>query len=150
VNKNFSVNEKATLQIKHSIAGRIGKIIEPLFRPIGMDGNKAIALIAGIAAKEVVLSTLCTIYSIGEVSTENIGSLREKIITDKNWTPLKSLTFLIFCLIYTPCIVSVAIFFKETGLNYKWLALLVLGDAIFAWIVSFVVFNFGNFLKVGM
>jgi ferrous iron transport protein B len=150
IDKNISVNEKATLQIKHSIAGRVGKIIDPLFKPIGMDSNRAIALVAGVAAKEVIISTLCTIYSIEGVSTENMQSLREKIITDKNWTPLKGMTFLIFCLIYTPCIVSVSIFFKETGSSYKWLMLLVIGDTIFAWIVSFIVFHFGTFLKIGI
>ncbi|GHT09605.1 ferrous iron transporter B [Endomicrobiia bacterium] len=151
LNENFTEAEKSALQLDCSIAGRVGKIFEPLFKPIGIDGNRVIALIAGFAAKEVIVSTLSTVYSIaGEVNSGYTRTLREKIATDDNWSPLKGIAFLIFCLIYTPCIVSVAVFFKETGSSYKWLALLVIGNTIFAWIVSFIVFQLGTLLNIGM
>ena len=78
VNESLTKAEKAAAQLDYSIAGRAGKILEPLLKPIGMDGNRAIALIAGFAAKEVIVSTLGTIYSIGEVGSEDARPLREK------------------------------------------------------------------------
>jgi ferrous iron transport protein B len=150
LNKNLSEAEKSSLQLEYSIAGRAGKILEPLFKPIGMDGSRVIALIAGFVAKEVIVSTLSMVYSIGETNLGYTRPLREKIATDKNWSPLKGIVFLIFCLIYTPCIVSVAVFLKETGSSYKWLALLTIGNTVFAWIVSFIVFQFGTLLNIGV
>lgn len=125
LNENLTEAEKSALQLEYSIAGRAGKILEPLFKPIGMDGSRAVALIAGFAAKEVIVSTLSTVYSIGEVSSGDTRTLREKIATDDDWSPLKGIAFLIFCLIYTPCIVSVIVFFKETGSSYKCLRFLL-------------------------
>ncbi|MDR3306840.1 MAG: ferrous iron transport protein B [Endomicrobium sp.] len=148
VNENLSQSEQAAAQLKHSFAGRAGKYLEPVFKPIGMDGNRAIALLAGLTAKEVIVSTLGTIYAIG--GNANPQSLREKIASDKDWSSLKGITFLIFCLIYLPCIASVSVFFKETGSSLKWLTLLVVGGAIFAWIASFIVFQLGTFLNLGV
>ncbi|MCL2485148.1 MAG: ferrous iron transport protein B [Endomicrobia bacterium] len=145
-NENFTEAENASIQIQYSVAGRIGSFIEPLFKPIGMDGNRAVALVAGFAAKEIVVSTLGTIYSLGEVNPEDSQPLREKIAADPDWSPLKGIVFLIFCLIYIPCIASVVVFFKESGSSIKWLTLLVAGTTGFAWIVSFIVFQIGTLL----
>ncbi|MDR2067050.1 MAG: ferrous iron transport protein B [Endomicrobium sp.] len=135
-------------QINYSFAGRIGNLLEPIFTPIGMDKNRAIALLSGFAAKEVIVSTLGTIYSIEENNNQE-KSLKDKIKNDKSWSPLKGITFLIFCLIYMPCIASVIVFFKETGSSYKWLLGMVLGNTFLAWICSFIVFKLGTFLKFG-
>jgi ferrous iron transport protein B len=148
VNENLSQSEQAVVQLKHSFAGRVGKYLEYVFKPIGMDGNQAIALLAGLAAKEVIVSTLGTIYAIGY--DDNRRTLKEKIASDKDWSPLKGVTFLIFCLIYLPCITSVFVFFKETDSSLKWLALLVIGNTIFAWIASFIVFQLGTFLNLSV
>ena len=142
INANFN-------QVEYSFAGRAGKIMEPFFKPIGMDGSRVVALIAGFAAKEVIVSTLGTIYAIGH-DAENSQPLKDRIATDKDWSPLKGITFLIFCLIYVPCVMSVTVFFKETGSSYKWLALLVVGNTVFAWIVAFIVFQLGTLLKIGV
>jgi ferrous iron transport protein B len=149
IDVNLNQNKQAALQVECSFAGRVGKIIEPLFKPIGMDGNRVIALIAGFVAKEVIVSTLSTIYTIGD-DEENSQSLKDRIATDKDWSPLKGITFLIFCLIYAPCVVSVAVFFKETGSSCKWLALLVVGNTVFAWLAAFIIFQIGTFLKIGV
>jgi ferrous iron transport protein B len=148
VNENLSKSAQAAVQLKYSFAGKIGKYIEPIFKPIGMDGNRAIALLAGLAAKEVIVSTLGTFYAIGDDRSSQ--PLKEKIAVDKDWSPLKGITFLIFCLIYMPCIVSVSVFFKETGSSFKWLALLIVGTTTFAWLASFIVFQLGTFLKIGL
>ncbi len=148
--EDLTEEEAAAVQVEESYAGRFGRFIEPVFKPIGMDGKRAVALIAGFAAKEVVVSTLGTIYSLGEVDPEDAEPLREKIANDPDWNPLKAVTFLIFCLIYIPCFVAVVVFFKETGSSYKWLAFLVVGTSILAWIVSFIVYQAGLLLRIGV
>ncbi|MDR2395769.1 MAG: ferrous iron transport protein B [Endomicrobium sp.] len=136
-------------QMNYSFAGRVGDLLEPVFKPIGMDKNIAITLISGFAAKEIIVSTLGTVYSIEEGTTQ-IKSLKDEIKNDKNWSPLKGITFLIFCLIYMPCISSVVVFFKETNYNCKWLLAMVLGNTLLAWVCSFIVFKLGSFLRIGI
>jgi ferrous iron transport protein B len=148
IHKNSICSNCLNSQINYSFAGRIVKICTPLFKPIGMDGDKAISLMAGFAAKEVIVSTLNTIYNIQNKNEKQ--SLKEKIFLDKNWSPLKGISFLVFCLIYTPCITSVCVFFKETFSNYKLIILFIVGNTIFAWISSFVVFQIGMLLKIGI
>ena len=149
-NADLSEEEAAAVQMENSILGRIGAAVEPFVKPIGMDGNRAIALIAGLAAKEVVVSTLGTIYSLGEVDPEDAAPLQEKIAEDSGWSPLKGVTFLIFCLIYIPCIVAVTVFFRESGSSFKWLGILVIGTTILAYTMSFIVYQFGTLLKIGV
>jgi ferrous iron transport protein B len=149
-NPELSEEEAAAVQMEQSILGRLSNAMEPIVKPIGMDGNRAIALVAGLAAKEVVVSTLGTIYSLGEVDPEEAEPLKEKIASDEGWSPLKAVVFLVFCLIYVPCIAAVAVFFRETGSNYKWLALLVIGNTIVAWLMSFLVYQIGTLLKIGV
>ncbi|MDR2426883.1 MAG: ferrous iron transport protein B [Endomicrobium sp.] len=149
-NPDLPQEEVAASQMEQSFLGRLGSALEPIVKPIGMDGSRAIALVAGLAAKEVVVSTLGTIYSLGEVDPEEAEPLKEKLASDEGWSPLKGIVFLIFCLIYIPCITAVIVFFKETGSNYKWLALLVIGNTIAAWLAAFLVFQIGTLLKIGV
>jgi ferrous iron transport protein B len=149
INENLNKNEQSALHVEYSVAGKIGELLEPLFKPIGMDRSKAVALISGFVAKELIVSTFGTIYSIGD-NSENTHSLKEKIANSRDWSSLKGITFLIFCLIYSPCIVSVFVFFKEVGSNYKWLVMLIVGNTAFAWIASFIVFQLGTLLKIGV
>ena len=149
-NADFSDEENAMAQIENSYAGQLGNILDPVFRPIGMDGRKSIALVAGFAAKEAVVSTLGTLYSLGEVDPEESEPLREKIANSPDWSQLQGIVFLIFCLIYPPCIVAIAVFFKETGSSIKWLLLITAGNVILAYIASFIVFQVGTLLKIGI
>lgn len=148
-NADISEEETAAVQIEKSYIGRIGNFIEPVIKPIGFDGKSGIALIAGLAAKEVVVSTLGTMYALGEVDPEDAASLAEKLHNDPSWSKLKAVTFLIFCLIYLPCIVAVAVFFRESGSKIKWLAFLAFWTTIAAWIVSFIVYQGGKILGFG-
>jgi len=148
-NPNLSAGENSAAQLTNSYAGQFGKIIEPIFIPIGMDGKKSIALVAGFAAKEAVVSTFGTIYAFGEIKHGATGPLKEAIANDPAWSPLKAIVFLIFCLIYTPCIAAAVVFFKETGSSFKWLALLTIGNTAIAWVAAFAVFQLGSLLKLG-
>jgi ferrous iron transport protein B len=154
--QNSKVNEQgmteqqcAAFQLEHSYAGKAGKIIEPLVRPLGLDGRSGIALIAGIAAKEVVVSTFGTIYSLGEVDLEETESLQEKMQKDPAWNPLKAVSFLIFSLIYLPCVVATAVFYRESGSSIKWLLFLIFWTTVMAWGASFIVYQGGMLLGLG-
>ena len=145
----MSEQEIAAIQIERSYAGRAGKLIEPLIRPIGLDGRSGIALIAGLAAKEVVVSTFGTIYSLGEVDPEEAEPLRVAMQNDPSWTPLKAVAFLMFCLIYLPCIVAMSVFYRESGSKLKWPIFLIFWTTVMAWGAAFIVYQGGTLLGLG-
>lgn len=136
-------------QMEQSIAGRIGKCIEPVVAPLGMDWRGAVALLAGIAAKEVVVSTLGTIYSLGEIDPEASDSLKDALQNDPAWNPLKALAFLMFCLIYIPCITVMAVFYRESGSSWKWTLFLLFSTTIMAWCAAFAVYQGGMLFGFG-
>lgn len=133
----------AALQMENSFAGRLGKFIEPAVKPIGMDWRGGVALISGIAAKEVVVSTFGTIYSLGDVDLEEATSLKKALQNDPAWSPLKAFAFLMFCLIYMPCFVTMAVFYRESGSSWKWTSFLIFWTTVLAWGAAFVVYQGG-------
>jgi len=138
----------ASTQMEQSFAGRIGKFVEPAVKPLGMDWRGSVALIAGVAAKEVVVSTLGTIYSLGEVDPEETESLSESLQNDPSWSPLKALAFLMFSLIYLPCFVAMAVFYRESGSSWKWTGFLIFWTTVMAWGAAFIVYQGGKLLGV--
>jgi len=112
-------NKKAEENLKNSIAGRIGSFLEPISKFAGFDWRTNIALVGGFAAKEVVVSTLGTAYSLGQVNTQNADSLAERLKNDPNWSKSTALALIIFTILYAPCIVTVVAIIKETG-SIKW------------------------------
>ena len=139
----------ASMQMEQSLAGRLGKFFEPVVKPIGMDWRAGVALIAGVAAKEVVVSTLGTIYSLGDVDPEETDSLKESLQQDSSWNPLKALAFLMFSLIYLPCFVAMAVFYRESGSSLKWLSFLIFWTTVMAWGASFIVYQGGKLIGFG-
>jgi ferrous iron transport protein B len=139
--------EVAAMQIEQSVAGRIGKFVEPVVAPLGMDWRGGVSLMAGVAAKEVVVSTLGTIYSLGEVG-EDTEPLKESLQKDPSWSPLKALAFLMFSLIYLPCFVAMAVFYRESGSSWKWTSFLVFWTTVMAWCAAFIVYQGGKILGV--
>lgn len=141
-------NSMAAEQMEKSYAGRIGHAVAPFFKPLGFDWRSSIALLAGFAAKEVVVSTYGTLYSLGETDSGESTSLREAFQKDPSWTPLKAITFMLFCLIYIPCFVATVVFHREAG-SWKWTGFMVFYTTALAWIVSFVVYQGGILLGLG-
>jgi ferrous iron transport protein B len=126
-------------KLAYSAAGRIGRFIEPLFKPLGFDWKLAIASISGIGAKEVVVSTLGTLYSIQEADEES-ESLKDNVSRD--YSPLVGYNFMLFTLLYFPCMAGMAVFKREAGLKEM---LFQIGyTLLLAWTVSFVVFQVGR------
>ena len=126
-------------KLEYSAAGRIGKFIEPVFKPLGFDWKLALASIGGFAGKEVVVSTLGTIYSISG-SDNNSAELKNAVSNDYN--PLTAYSFMLFSLLYFPCIASLAVFKKEAGTREMFFQIGF--TLLLAWSVSFIVFQVGR------
>ncbi len=131
--------------LENSYIGRIGRISEPVFEPLGFDWKSNVAIVTGFAAKEIVVSTLSILHS-----TEEGDDLSERLINSGSFEHngshrLKSFTFLIFILLYLPCIATVVAVKNESG-KWKWAIFSIFFTTSVAWIVSFAVFNIGKFL----
>ena len=113
-------NEESSLALRSSYAGRLGTALETVTAPAGFDWRTNIALVGGIAAKEVVVSTLGTAYSLGEIDEENESTLADRIKADPNWTMANAVSLLLFTLLYSPCFVTLAVIKQESG-KWRWL-----------------------------
>lgn len=128
-------NELAQTLLEKSYLGIIGKSTDVLFAPIGFDWKMTIALESGLAAKEVVVSTLGVLYSLGSGVDEQNDSLMEEI---QKQIPLASaVSFIIFVMFYLPCMAASIVFAKESG-SYKYLFYLFIFTTTIAWILSFI------------
>jgi ferrous iron transport protein B len=135
---------------ENSYIGRIGKSIEPLIRPLGFDWKMGISLLTGVAAKEIVVSTMGVIYQAEEPGTLK-QNIRAAKYTDGSragttvFTPLATLSCLLFTMIYFPCVATIAAIFKESG-SWKWAMFTVFYTTGLAWLISFAVFQTGSIL----
>jgi ferrous iron transport protein B len=132
-------------QQQNSILGRMGKACEPLVSPMGFDWKVCVALLAGASAKEVVVSTLGVLY-VGDDDAELLADrvkTPSKITGEAPFTPLKALGFMVFVLIYFPCIASLAAIVRETG-SWKYAAFSIIYNTLLAWLLSFLVCRIGT------
>lgn len=137
--------EEAGIQIKRSIIGRIGTAIEPVIKPLGFDWKIGISLLSGFAAKEIVVSTMGTLHSLGEVDDEEPTSLQEKIGNDPSYSIATAIAFLIFVLLYVPCIAATIVFHREAG-AWKWTLFYIFYSVAIAWIMAYAGFNITNLI----
>jgi len=121
--------------LRQSYAGRLGVALEGITAPAGFDWRTNIALIGGIAAKEVVISTLGTAYSLGDVDEHNTATLADRIRADKHWTRANAVAFLLFTLLYSPCFVTLAVIRKESG-AWRWMFFSLFFNLAFAYAVA--------------
>lgn len=134
-----------------SFMGMIGHTIEPVMRPLGFDWRLSVSILSGLAAKEVVVSTLGVIFQ-SDTKTGK-ASLVEKIQTQKDssgrilFTPLIAFSFMLFILTYFPCIGVVAAINRESG-SWKWAAFVVVYTTGIAWLLSFAVYQVGSMFIV--
>ncbi|MDE5677291.1 ferrous iron transport protein B [Phocaeicola sp.] len=129
----------AAEQQENSYIGQIGKAIEPVIKPLGFDWKLGIGLVSGIGAKELVVSTLGVLYT-NEENVENVN-LSERIPI----TSLVALGYMLFVLIYFPCIATFAAIKQESG-SWKWAIFTAIYTTGLAWLVSFIVFQTGNII----
>ncbi len=138
---------EAEAALRHSIAGRIGTAMEPVSQLAGFDWRTDIALLGGFAAKEVVVSTLGTAYSLGQVDPEAAGSLPDILANEPGWSPLTALSLIIFTIFYAPCSVTIVIIIRESG-SWKWGAFSMLFNTLLAFLLATTVYQVGSALGV--
>lgn len=130
-----------------SYIGRIGEAIQPVLAPLGFDWKISVSLLTGMAAKEVVVSTLSVLYT---GNADDSQALSERLRQDRNaegqlvFTPLVALSLMLFVLIYFPCIATISAIVNESH-SWKWGAFVIVYTCVLAWIVSFVVYQAGSF-----
>jgi ferrous iron transport protein B len=149
--KNNTKEQTEATDEKMSYLERLGKTIQPVMEPMGFDWKMTVSLLSGVTAKEVVVSTMGVIYEVDE-SNVGLGERLKKEMHAKGekagqpvYSPAVALAFLIFTLIYFPCIAVIATVSKESG-TFKWSALLVGYTTILAWFMSFVTYKIVNFI----
>ena len=123
--------------------GAVGNFLAPIFGPLGFGQWQAsVGLIFGFLAKEAVVGAFGTLFGVGE---EALGTA---IATQLGWTPLIAYAFMAFCLIYVPCVATVAIIRRETN-SWKWTGFAVGYTIALAWIVAFIIYQVGTLLGLG-
>ena len=127
---------------ENSYLGRLGKGCEPVFSPLGFNWKAGVSLLSGLPAKEIVVSTLGVLYSEGAATApaeEEADSLSQRLLASGDFTTASALAFLIFILLYMPCIATVAAIGAEAG--WKWAAASVVYNTTLAWFVAWIVYR---------
>lgn len=148
-----AVDKEAERQ-EASYIGRIGHAIEPIIKPLGFDWKIGVSLFSGMAAKEIVVSTMGILYQADEEADENSISLQKKLqqqtyvhgpkAGEKVFTPLVALTLMIFVLIYFPCIATIVAIAKES--RWKWAIFVMVYTTLLAYLVSLAVYQIGSLI----
>ncbi len=124
-------------QQEHSYIGQIGKAIEPVIEPLGFDWKLGIGLLSGVGAKELVVSTLGVLYT-NDTEADTV-SLRERIPI----TPLVAFCYMVFVLIYFPCIATLVAIKQESG-SWRWAIFAALYTTLLAWVIAFAIYQIGS------
>ena len=132
--------------MSNSFGAWIGHGLEPFFKPIGLGyWQIAVALIAGISAKEVVVSSCAVLFAVPNINSEMGMTALAGILSNMGFGILNAYCLMIFCLLYVPCAATIATIKKESA-SWKWTGLSVLFQIAVAWCVTFVVYQIGNFI----
>jgi ferrous iron transport protein B len=132
--------QQRTEQIAQSYMGRIGKTLEPLVAPMGIDWRGGVALLSGVVAKEIVVSTMGVLYAAEADSEDALG----RALRAAGMTPLAGLAMMAFVLLYVPCLATVAAVRRETG--NKWMVFSVVYSTGLAWLVAVIIYQGGQML----
>lgn len=150
----LSVLEKAEKQ-EQSYIGQLGHAIEPVIAPLGFDWKMGVSVLTGLAAKEVVVSTMGVLYHSEGKTAHDTETLKNRIKEQKHnsgalkgrdvFSPVASLSFMLFILIYFPCVAVIAAIRKEA--NWRWALFTMVYTTGLAWLIAFVVYQVGVFLS---
>ncbi len=130
-----------------SYIGQIGRALTPVFSPLGFDWKQTVAIIAGVSGKEVIVSTLGVLYAGGNQEQDLRDALKNARRDDGTpvFTQWSALAFLVFVLLYFPCIATISTVYRETN-SWFWPVFMMVYTTLLAWIAAFAVYNLGNFL----
>ena len=155
---NHNAYDTVQEQQEHSFIGYIGKAMEPVLKPLGFDWKMGVGIVSGVAAKELVVSTLGVMYaddqpvtvapeSVGdsslEAASESVAETRLQKALVKSVTPAGALAYMVFILLYFPCIATF-IAIKQEGGGWKWAILTAVYTIILAWVAAFITFNIAS------
>lgn len=135
-------NLEAQAALRNSVAGRIGTFFEPVSQWAGFDWRTNIALVGGFAAKEVIVSTFGTAYSLGDVDPEQTASLSNRIAADPAWNKATALALIIFVLLYAPCFVTVVTMAKES--SWRWALFSTCFNTILGFSLAVIAYQVGS------
>ncbi len=133
--------EKHAAVMEQTYIGRIGKTLEPVVKPFGTDWRGAVSLVTGFVAKEIVVGSMGVLYAVGDEENEESEGLRAIIV--EHFTPLSAFAFMLFVLLYTPCLVALVTVIRELK-NWKWSLFSLCYQLIFAWSAATIVYQIGK------
>ncbi len=137
--------ERRSVQLKNTVGGQLGLALETVFRPIGFDWKTCVALVGGFAAKEVVVSTLGTAYSLADVDPEAADSLSERLQKEPGWNPVLAFSLIMFVMLYSPCFCTLVMIKKETG-RWQWVVFAMVYTTALAYAAALAVRGIGVLL----
>ena len=137
-------NHEGQTALRYSLAGRIGTSLEPISQWAGFDWRTNIALVGGFAAKEVIVSTFGTAYSLGDVDPEAADTLSSRIATDPGWNKFTALAMIVFVLLYAPCVVTVVAIAKES--TWRWAIFATVFNTILGFGMAVIIYQVGTIL----
>jgi ferrous iron transport protein B len=136
------ITEKKAEKAEKSFMGRIGKVVAPIFSPIGIDWRGSVALLTGFVAKEIVVSTMGILYAADE--REDSEALKNALLSS-GMTPSAALAMMVFVLLYMPCIATLAAIRRETA-SLKWMIFSISYSTLLAWGMAFLVYQGGTMI----
>jgi ferrous iron transport protein B len=138
------ITEKKAEKAEKSFMGRIGKVIAPIFSPIGIDWRGSVALLTGFVAKEIVVSTMGILYAADE---KNDSEALKNALLSSGMTPIAALAMMVFVLLYMPCLATLAAIRRETA-SLKWMIFSISYSTLLAWGMAFLVYRGGTMIGV--
>ena len=148
---NHNAYDNVKDQQEHSFIGYIGKTMEPILKPLGFDWRMGVGIVAGVGAKELVVSTLGVMYADDEPidapdmseATESIGETRLQKALVRSVSPAAALAYMVFILLYFPCIATFIAIRNESG-SWKWAIITAVYTIILAWTAAFITFKIAS------
>jgi ferrous iron transport protein B len=144
--EGLSAEQAQQKKLEYSVIGRIGQAIEPALKPLGFDWKIGTALIGATAAKEVFVSQLAIVFAVSSQETGADGEKSEQNLREKlqaNYTPLTGFCIMLFCLIYAPCVATIAMTRQETN-SWGWALFQFFGLTVLAYLLTLIVYQIGN------
>ena len=138
------LTEKKVEKAEKSFMGRIGKVISPIFSPLGIDWRGSVALLTGFVAKEIVVSTMGILYAADE--KDDSEALKNALLSS-GMTPIAALAMMVFVLLYMPCLATLAAIRRETA-SLKWMIFSISYSTLLAWGMAFIVYQGGTMIGV--
>lgn len=132
--------EEAQAALKYSVAGRIGVALEKITAQCGFDWRTNVALLAGFAAKELIVATMGTAYSLGNSDEEDYSSLSDYLSKEPGWDRLRAFSLIVFIMLYAPCMATVICIIKESG-SWRWGLFSLVFNTTVAWLMATLIYQ---------